>query len=273
MIHHIHSNLVSRRDEIKVVLVGAGGTGSHVLGGLATIHHAMLELDYPFGLDVVVIDPDTVSASNIGRQKFAPADIGLPKASVLVNRCNMTMRTDWQASVSRVDGDSRLEADIIIGCVDNRKARAAIIKSVSKSVYFQKRTYYLDIGNREHDGQVVLGEILPKGTKNTPDRLPHIADLYPEIIDASLDDIDDGPSCSLAEALEKQSLFINMTMANTAMSILWNLLRYGQIEHHGQFVNIKSGRSTPLAVDPEAWKRFGYKLPKVRATRQKKKSA
>ena len=64
-----------------------------------------------------------------------------------------------------------------------------------------------------------------------------------------------------------------MTMANAAMSLLWNLLRYGQITHHGQFVNIKSGRSTPLAVDPEAWKRFGYKLPKVRATRQAKKAA
>ena len=268
--HTIRPHLVSRNDDIKVVLVGAGGTGSHVLGGLATIHHAMLELGYPFGLDVTVIDPDTVSPSNIGRQKFAPADIGLPKASVLVNRCNITMRTNWKARVEKVDGKRDLNADIIIGCVDNRKARAAILESGSRTGYIRRATYYLDIGNREHDGQVILGEILPKGAKNTPDRLPHVADLYPEIIDESLDDVDDGPSCSLAEALEKQSLFVNMTMANAAMSLLWNLLRYGEISHHGQFVNIKSGRATPLAINPEAWKRFGYKVPKVQATRQKK---
>lgn len=272
MIHNIHSNLVGRNSEINVVLVGAGGTGSHVLGGLATIHHAMLELGYPFGLDVIVIDPDMVSASNIGRQKFAPSDIGLPKASVLVNRCNLTLRTNWEARVELVEKSSDIRADIIIGCVDNRKARAAIIAATGRS-WGTTSTYYLDIGNREHDGQVVLGEILPRGAKNTPERLPHIADLYPEIIDESLDGADDGPSCSLAEALEKQSLFINMTMANAAMSLLWNLLRYGQITHHGQFVNIKSGRSTPLSVDPEAWFRFGYKLPKARAKMVAKKAA
>jgi hypothetical protein len=32
------------------------------------------------------------------------------------------------------------------------------------------------------------------------------------------------PSCSLAEALEKQDLFINSTLANMAASLLWNLL-------------------------------------------------
>lgn len=271
MTHMIRPHLVSRHDDIKVVLVGAGGTGSHVLGGLATIHHAMTELGYPFGLDVTVIDPDTVSPSNIGRQKFAHADIGLPKASVLVNRCNLTMGTNWEAKVEMLNGKDNLDADIIIGCVDNRKARAAILESGGRSGSWRRSsTYWLDIGNREHDGQCVLGEILPKGAKNTPDRLPHAADLYPELIDASLDDVDDGPSCSLAEALEKQSLFVNLTMANAATSLLWELLRYGQISHHGQFINIKSGRSSPLAISPETWKRFGYKVPKVRAPRQKK---
>jgi len=170
----------------------------------------------------------------------------------------MLMQTSWKAEVAKVSDDSRFNShpDIVIGCVDNRKGRGAILKALRRSVYHSS-AYYLDIGNREHDGQVVLGEVFG-GQFKREHRLPHIADLYPDIIDGSLDAADETPSCSLAEALEKQSLFINDTMANAACNLMWELFRYGRLTHHGQFVNIKSGRVTPLAIDPEAWKRFGY---------------
>lgn len=255
MIHNIESSLLTRA--VRVVLVGAGGTGSHVLRRLANIHHAWIELGHPEGLDVLVVDPDTVSKTNVGRQNFWPSDVGQPKAEILVNRCNMLMQTGWLAKTEKVTDDTRLSnPDIVIGCVDNRKGRASILKAIKRSVYGSS-CYYLDIGNREHDGQVVLGEVFGENFKREH-RLPHAADLYPEIIDGSLDATDDTPSCSLAEALEKQSLFINDTMANAACNLLWELFRYGRLTHHGQFVNIKSGRVTPLIIDPEVWKRFGY---------------
>jgi len=254
MEHNIDPRLLTRA--IKVVLVGAGGTGSHVLRRLATMHLAMIELGHPAGLDVLVVDPDLVSKSNVGRQNFWPSDVGQPKAEILVNRCNMLMLTNWKAEVARVTNDTQFyNPDIVIGCVDNRKGRAAILKALTRSVH--RSAYWLDIGNRAHDGQVVLGEVFGTGCKRE-DRLPHVADLFPDIVDASLDDKDDAPSCSMAEALERQSLFINDTMANVACNLLYELFRYGKLTHHGQFVNIKSGRVTPLAIDPEAWKRFGY---------------
>ena len=254
MIHNIDSRLLTRA--IKVVLVGAGGTGSHVLRRLANIHLAMIELGHPAGLDVIVIDPDTVSKTNVGRQNFWPSDVGQSKAEILVNRCNLLMQTGWVAEAAKVtDGTQFSNPDIVIGCVDNRNGREAILKALKRSVY--SSAYYLDIGNREHDGQVVLGEVFGASYKRE-NRLPHVADLYPDIIDGSRDDTDDTPSCSLAEALEKQSLFINDTMANAACNLLWELFRYGQLTHHGQFVNIRSGRVTPLAIDPETWKRFGF---------------
>lgn len=213
-------------------------------------------LGHPAGLDVIVIDPDTVSKTNVGRQNFWPSDVGQSKAEILVNRCNMLMQTGWVAEAAKVtDGTQFSNPDIVIGCVDNRNGREAILKALKRSVY--SSAYYLDIGNREHDGQVVLGEVFGASCKRE-NRLPHVADLYPDIIDGSLDDTDDTPSCSLAEALEKQSLFINDTMANAACNLLWELFRYGQLTHHGQFVNIRSGRVTPLAIDPETWKRFGF---------------
>lgn len=269
-IHMIESQLLTR--PIKVVLVGAGGTGSHMLRMLANIHIALTELDHPGGLDVTVYDPDTVSETNVGRQNFFPADVGQPKAHILVNRCNMQLNTTWQASTDYVTNNTQFHGgvDIVIGAVDNRKARKAILNSI-QNVYSHRPTYWLDLGNREHDGQVILGQVLYKGTKSLPNRLPHVAELFPDIVDESLDDKDETPSCSMREALEKQSLFINTTMATHAASMLFNLIRYGQISHHGQFVNIKSGRVTPLAVDSEAWKRFGYDpTAKPKRTRKKK---
>ena len=68
--------------------------------------------------------------------------------------------------------------------------------------------------------------------------------------------------CSLADALEKQSLFVNRGVSLYALNLLWELFRYGQIGYHGVFVNLKNARTTPLPVDPEAWARFGYPKPK-----------
>lgn len=266
MIHNIESSLLTRA--VKVVLVGAGGTGSHVLRRLANMHLAMVELGHPAGLEILVIDPDTVSKTNVGRQNFWPSDVGQPKAEILVNRCNMLMQTNWKSATDMVTDQTRFmrTPDLVIGCVDNRKGRGAILAAIKRSA--RHSAYYLDIGNSEHDGQVVLGEVFEAGYKRE-NRLPHVADLYPDIIDGSLDATDDTPSCSLAEALEKQSLFINDTVANAACNLLWSLFRYGKISHHGQFVNIKSGRVTPLPIDTEAWKRFGYEAkPKPKRRRK-----
>jgi PRTRC genetic system ThiF family protein len=230
----------------------------------------MIELGHPEGLNVSVYDPDVVSKTNVGRQAFYPSDIGLSKAEILVHRCNMLMQTSWTAHKEKITGNTRLpRTDIVIGCVDNRAARKAILASIEKNY---DSTYYLDFGNRAHDGQVILGQIASRvgGAGQDEVLLPHVANLFPEIVDASLDDKDDTPSCSLAEALEKQSLFINDTVANAGMNLLWELFRYGQISYHGIFINNKTGRVNPLAIDPEAWKRFGYDATPKETSKEEK---
>ncbi|TRZ65146.1 MAG: PRTRC system ThiF family protein [Rhodocyclaceae bacterium] len=263
MIHVTNPALLQH--QVNVSVVGAGGTGSQILTGLAQLHTAMLSLGHPGGLSVTVWDDDLVSVANVGRQMFFPSDVGMPKATVLVHRLNMTMGTNWKAEVQKIGGGSKRHIpsgndDIVIGCVDNRKGRAAIL-AYCRSV---GGAYWLDIGNREDDGQAVLGMVYPNHRKNDVDRLPHVADLFPEIIDVNADDTDNAPSCSLAEALEKQSLLINRGVSLWALNLLWQMFRYGQIEYHGVFVNLKTGRSNPLGIDWEVWKRFGYKLPRRR---------
>lgn len=267
MIHNIKPDLLTRK--VQVVLVGAGGTGSHVLRRLANIHMAMVELGHPAGLDVSVYDPDVVSKTNVGRQAFYPSDVGLPKAAILVHRCNLLMQTKWEAYQEKLTSKSSLySADVVIGCVDNRAGRKAILAATEAN---RKATYYMDFGNREHDGQVILGQVMPESNEKSKNemRLPHAANLFPELVDESLDDKDETPSCSLAEALEKQSLFINDTVANVGMNMLWELFRYGQLSYHGVFINNKTGRVNPLPIDPEAWARFGYDVMPKKTIRKR----
>ena len=65
-IHQLSPELLTR--EVSVAVIGAGGTGSQMLMGLAQLHTAMVALGHPGGLDVTVIDSDQVSEANVGRQ-------------------------------------------------------------------------------------------------------------------------------------------------------------------------------------------------------------
>ncbi|SDH29567.1 hypothetical protein [Mucilaginibacter gossypii] len=65
-----------------------------------------------------------------------------------------------------------------------------------------------------------------------------------------LEEVDDKdePSCSQAEALRKQDLYINTALAVYGAERLWQLLSDGMIEHRGLFLNIKKFKTTPLKV-------------------------
>jgi PRTRC genetic system ThiF family protein len=256
MKHTLHAKLLTK--PVKILLVGAGGTGSQMVKTLVNLHKAMVALGHPHGLRVTVVDPDIVSQANIGRQNFYPGDVGSFKADVLVTRANMELENVvWESDIGKLDTRSNLEDyDIVIGAVDNRAARLGILRGLEGA--HSGIRYWLDMGNRKADGQAILGEVSSRSKVGEDKlRLPHVGELYPELIDPAHEDADDTPSCSLAEALEKQSLFINPTIANFAGNILSQLFTKGQIENHGVFVNLERSMVMPLRVDPDVWTRFG----------------
>ncbi len=246
--HRIPAELLRR--PWSVVVVGAGGTGSAFLPSLARLHHAMIELGHPGGIECTVYDDDTVSESNVGRQGFYPNDVGLYKALLMVNRLNNLMGTNWEAEPRRVDSKGCLDADIVVGCVDSRRARQAIVQASKRG----RVHYYLDCGNETDRGQVILGEF----GRDRRDRLPHVGDLFPDLLVAKNDKGDDTPSCSMADALRKQSLVINQAISVQAFNLLWTLFRTGSLSYSGVFVNLATGRTNPIPIDPAAWARFGY---------------
>lgn len=258
-VHQTAARLLSGR--VNVSLAGAGGNGSQMLSGLARLHLALLKLGHPGGLKVTVWDPDLVSESNIGRQLFYPSDIGQPKSFVLVNRFNLAYGFDWDAEGDefKCAGDDHL----IVSCVDSAKARRDIRGQIWNRSQGRTPNYWLDLGNRQRDGQVILGQ--PEGSISTlsvssqafvkgidssifdSQRLPCVTDIFPDLLDESIPE-DNAPSCSLAQALQKQDLFINQAVSTFALQLLWRLFREGKIEQHGAFINLESGRVNPLPV-------------------------
>ena len=176
---------------MRVIVVGCGGSGCVVASGLPYLHQAML---------------------------VAGAEIGLNKAVVTVSRMNLFWGVHWTAVPEHLTERSDIGAfDVVIGCVDSRSARLLIQRN---SQGLRSRiAYWLDLGNGADGGQFVLGQPLNARNRRKADRLQTVAELFPEIVDASQPG-DDQPSCSALEALERQEPFVNQVLAHHALALL-----------------------------------------------------
>jgi hypothetical protein len=116
-------------------------------------------------------------------------------------------------------------------------------------------SYWLDLGNNEDSGQFILGEPLNERNRRAKLRLRSAAEIFPEIVDPTLDN-DGEPSCSSAEALERQEPFVNSTLAQHALALLARLFRYGTVCYHGGFISLSTGVSSRLPIDASLWRRI-----------------
>ncbi|KOS05262.1 thiamine biosynthesis protein ThiF [Flavobacterium akiainvivens] len=260
-IHFTDNYLISPTNPIEINLIGAGGTGSKVLTALMEMSHSLTELAHP-GLQVRLWDDDIITEANLGRQRFAPSETGLYKSVALINRVNRFMGTNWKAETQKFERNTlgvlpeNANATIYITCVDNVQVRfdiAEMLKAMSKRrMNRDEPKYWLDFGNSQQTGQVILstiGEIKqPQSEKyETMASLPMVTDEFGELLKQS-EQTDDTASCSLAEALEKQDLYINATLAQMGCSLLWSMFRYGMTENRGFFLNLKNFQTHPLKV-------------------------
>lgn len=258
--HYVDNYLINPQHPVTVNLIGTGGTGSQVLTCLARLDVSLRHLGHP-GLFVTVYDPDIVTEANIGRQLFSLSDIGLNKAQCLVTRINNFFGNDWRAEPAVYpqilkEAHRSDMANITITCTDNIKSRIDlwnILKAVPISDYrtYETPLYWMDFGNTQAAGQVVLGTV-PKKIKQPASKLYETVSSLKVITRlvkyAKVKEEDSGPSCSLAEALEKQDLFINSTLAQLGCNILWKMFRHGMIEHYGLFLNLETMKVNPIPV-------------------------
>ena len=261
-VHFTENSLINPTNPVTVNLIGAGGTGSQVLTALARMNHALTELNHA-GLSVRLWDDDVITEANLGRQLFAESELGFYKSVALINRVNRFFGANWKAETQKFEKDdlgklqSNMKSEIYISCVDSVKSRFDIAEilnelKIDKSYYRNQCKYWIDFGNSQFTGQVLLSTIgnikQPNSEKyETVENLPFITEEFGELLKISEAE-DDTPSCSLAEALEKQDLFINSTLAQMGSSLLWSLFRNGLIENRGFFLNLINFQSQPIKL-------------------------
>lgn len=256
-VHFVHNELINPTNPIPVNLIGVGGTGSSMLMALARINKSLITLGHP-GIQVIAYDPDRVDQPNLGRQLFMEAELGLNKAVAMVNRLNRAFGFRWKAVANRFSA-SHETATITISCVDNVATRmeiALFLREKTNTTYMRYGSplYWMDFGNGKDTGQVILSTLCklkqPKSKKYNPEgHLPLVTEEYGGLLHESENE-STVPSCSLAEALESQDLFINSSLANAGASLVWNMFRKGMLKYRGFFLNLTDFRMQPIPVSP-----------------------
>jgi PRTRC genetic system ThiF family protein len=247
---------------VYITLVGCGGTGSHIASGLVSIAQALR--DKSIAVNMVFIDPDRVESKNVGRQLFSRGDVGEAKAEVLAGRLNAAFGERIMAYVRGIDGLDTCTAQfdrsneglhIIIGAVDNPAARSVIADGLKKE---QGRLWWLDCGNENHSGQVLLGNAATNAALRGAialgmvDRLPAPHVVYPDLVKAKKETRKRGnkaQSCAELTAAGEQSLMINRLVAAWALSMLHDFVVTRDLRYFGVALDAQWGGLRAYAID------------------------
>lgn len=252
-----------RHGEFNVWIVGCGGTGSHMADAVAQIWIAtngMKRTATPLK-QLYLVDPDIVEFKNVGRQRFCPADIGKHKAMVLAERYALAFGLRASAIPSKFNADM-LEygsQHILIGCVDNAKARTSLNDALN---HFgnQASVWWLNCGNWARSGEILVGSTnsLERVQKAFPARrggicvdLPSPAWMEPAILQPLPEETNGGNlSCAEIALRNVQSATINRCVVAHAADMLLQLL-LGQLRYFALYFSLDPGAANARYVTRE----------------------
>lgn len=219
---------------VKIIVLGAGGTGGYLIPHLYRIAFADKDRNYR----IIICDGDIVERKNLIRQNFIEQDIGRNKASVLAERYAGAFGIECKYIPEYIESEQLLtelvrpdftkspwtnaketQRVILIGCVDNNRSRVIC----HKVFYETKDLVYIDSGNGEHTGQVVCGIRQSGRTTFKP-----AGTLYPDILKAE-DKLPTELSCAERAVSAPQSVTANLTAATAVTSFLYDLLVTGDL--------------------------------------------
>ena len=109
----------------------------------------------------------------------------------------------------------------------------------------------MDFGNAQTTGQVMVGNIRSKISQPASSEylpMPRMNVITEEVNYSTIEEKDSGPSCSLAEALERQDLYINSILAQVGCDILWKMFKEGRTLYRGAYINLDTLRVNPIPV-------------------------
>lgn len=247
----------SKQRPVKVIMLGAGGTGAHIAPHLYRLLYA---LDRP--VKFIICDGDKVEPKNLVRQNFTQADLGENKSKVIAERYSdafgletsyiptfiedaerleeLIRREVYRCSVEhpktgRSEWKVMSELVILIGAVDNNRSRKLCHDVFQKA----RELVYIDSGNGEYTGQIVCGIRRAGKTMYQP-----VGMLYPEV-NSPEDLFPAEVSCAEASVSAPQTIVANLMAATAVVTMIYNILVMGrstvqQTTFSTKSVNIRS---------------------------------
>lgn len=242
--HEADGYIVNPMHQITVAVIGCGATGSYLLYHLARMNIALRAKGHP-GIHVTAADGDTVKPHNIGKQLFFEEDIDMFKSIAIIQRINLSYGYNWDAIPDFLMRDSVetktsiIAHNVIFSCSDQVETRRIIEDTLIHNRRGDQSDrhrvhYWIDCGNAQTTGQVIMYH-------KTDPRLKSILQRHPDIKDQP-----DQESCSLAISLGKQDFNVNPMGAIIASQMAWDLMTTGKITYAGVYFNTNNFTATPI---------------------------
>ena len=244
----------SKVKPVKIIVLGAGGTGGHIAPHLYRLLHALERYT-----KVIICDGDIVEEKNLVRQNFIEADLGRNKAQVLAERYATAFGLEVSYIPEFIEDENRLAElvrpdtyqvnsynyyhreeglSILIGCVDNNSSRQLCHKVFEAA----KNLIYIDSGNGEYTGQVVCGIKRSGRTYYKP-----VFAVYPDM-PLETDKLPTQLSCAEAAVSAPQSIVANIMASTAVVSYIYNILVRGSIETRSVTFSTKTVNLKPVVV-------------------------
>lgn len=262
---------------VRLVLVGAGGTGSWVAPQMARLARAVTDTGRQ--AELVIIDHDRVETKNVGRSNFAYCEVGRYKAETLAARLAAAWgvrvgfaveKFEPQLLEERETAASTPTTHVVVGCVDNGTARRRLAEVLDPEKTPIARhwsgagrvpsVYYLDCGNFARDGGQVLlsttnhAEMMRGSLAHAPFavELPAPGWQHPELLEDRPEELA-GHKLSCAELMQMnaQSLTINSFVASVAGDYLMRLLLTNDLKRFATYFDLPTCTSRSLFITPE----------------------
>lgn len=216
---------------VKILIIGAGGTGGYVIPHLYRIAFASNRK-----CRIIIADGDIVEDKNLIRQGFSFVDVGENKAAVMAERYSDVFGIETEYISDFIEDENQLHdllyihhpsyssypkpISILIGAVDNNRSRVMCHEVFNR----MDDIIYIDAGNAESGGQVVCGMKSSGKVMSKP-----VASVYPDI----LKDIEKFPSelsCAERSVSAPQSIAANLFASTAISTMLYYLLIKGELK-------------------------------------------
>lgn len=257
--------LLPQADRVALFLVGCGGTGSWLAPTVTRVARLLVE-KHTLEVKIFFVDPDDVAHKNVYRQNFCDAEVGLPKAESLAFRYGLAWGVPITAICQLFDKKfvtqlPRHTFSLLIGCVDNPAARCTLATATQNAHrnYERSQTWWLDCGNEQSNGQVLLGcaeavtpeaFALPRFCTELP--LPSLQ--HPELLETEMGgghEKVEAISCADMALHDSQGLAINQRIAAEAGDVLVRMLLTHNLTRFASYLDLESGVTRSRYITPE----------------------